>query len=441
MATVSVAPPGAGTPTGTVTFKDGLTTIGQGTLSTSNGVTTAGVTGPATVRADAIDHRVVRRRHGRSGQQLDAAERDGRAGNHDHDGVGLAHRFGLRRGGNPHRDGERRIPAQGTPTGTVAFTDGSTSLGIGTLSTSNGVTSASLTVPLPFVGVQSITAAYGGDTDDQGSSSTPLSVSVGGSSTTTILSASPVGSVYGQAVALTATVSVASPGVGTPTGTVTFTDGATSLGTGTLSTSNGVTTASLTVTLPVLGTQSIKAAYGGDTDDQGSNSTPLGVTVGQDSTNTTVSASPVGSVYGQAVDLTATVSVASPGVGTPTGTVTFTDGATSLGTGTLSTSNGVTTASLTVPLPALGSQSITAAYGGDTDDQGSNSTPLSVTVGQDSTITSVSASPLYSVYGQSVTLTAAVTVAAQASARPRAGSRSPTGRPRSGQARSARPTA
>ena len=41
----------------------------------------------------------------------------------------------------------------------------------------------------------------------------------------------------------------------------------------------------------------------------------------------------------------------------------------------------MTSAILTTALPALGTQSITATYGGDTDDQGS-STALSVTVGQ-----------------------------------------------------------
>ena len=41
------------------------------------------------------------------------------------------------------------------------------------------------------------------------------------------------------------------------------------------------------------------------------------------------------SMFGQSVTFTATVTVAAPGAGTPTGTVTFMDGATTLGTGTL----------------------------------------------------------------------------------------------------------
>ena len=52
--------------------------------------------------------------------------------------------------------------------------------------------------------------------------------------------------------------------------------------------------------------------------------------------------SPSPSVFGQAVTLTATVIAVAPGAGTPAGSVTFRDGTTVLGTGTLS-SGGVAT--------------------------------------------------------------------------------------------------
>jgi len=64
------------------------------------------------------------------------------------------------------------------------------------------------------------------------------------------------------------------------------------------------------------------------------------------------------SAFGQAVTFTATVSALG---GTPTGTVTFMDGATSLGTEPLSSG----TATLTTSALAAGSHSITAVYGGD----------------------------------------------------------------------------
>ena len=64
-----------------------------------------------------------------------------------------------------------------------------------------------------------------------------------------------------------------------------------------------------------------------------------------------------------------------------------------LGTGTLTTSGGTTSSTLTTSSLALGAHTITAVYSGDGNDQTSTSTALGVTIGQDSTTTTVSASP------------------------------------------------
>src|SRR5262249_58469792 len=53
------------------------------------------------------------------------------------------------------------------------------------------------------------------------------------------------------------------------------------------------------------------------------------------STRTTVVSSHNPSVFGQSVTFTATVAAVAPGSGTPTGTVTFKNGGTVLGSGTL----------------------------------------------------------------------------------------------------------
>jgi hypothetical protein len=81
-------------------------------------------------------------------------------------------------------------------------------------------------------------------------------------------------------------------------------------------------------------------------------------------------------VAGQSLTLTAPVTATS-GSTVPTGTVTFSDGSTSLGTGTLNASGVATysTGSL-----AVGTHSLTAAYGGDTNFAASTSSPVSVTV-------------------------------------------------------------
>jgi hypothetical protein len=77
------------------------------------------------------------------------------------------------------------------------------------------------------------------------------------------------------------------------------------------------------------------------------------------------------STYGNSVTFKATLSIS-----TATGTVTFKNGSTTLGTGTVS--SGIATYSTSTL--AVGSNSITAAYGGDTNDNSSTSSALTQTV-------------------------------------------------------------
>ena len=79
-------------------------------------------------------------------------------------------------------------------------------------------------------------------------------------------------------------------------------------------------------------------------------------------TTTALSSSANPSVAGRPVTFTATVSPAR-GTGTPTGTVTFSDGGSRIGTATLD-SGGTATITTTSPL-AAGSHAITASYNGD----------------------------------------------------------------------------
>src|SRR5207248_1198998 len=117
----------------------------------------------------------------------------------------------------------------------------------------------------------------------------------------------------------------------TPTGTVTFQDGASALGTGTLS--GG--TATFTTSALTAGTHSITAIYGGDANFTGSTSPILTQTINQTaSSSAVVTSSNNPSIIGTAV--TFSVSARRSSDLTPTGTVTFQDGASALGTGTLS---------------------------------------------------------------------------------------------------------
>lgn len=105
-------------------------------------------------------------------------------------------------------------------------------------------------------------------------------------------------------------------------------------------------------------------------------------------TTTAVSATPNPAANGQTITLVATVSKSS-GIAVPTGTVTFKEGSTVLGTGSL---NGSSQASLAVSSLSVGAHSITAHYGGETKYTASTSAPLIVTVVLPPTVTGISPS-------------------------------------------------
>ncbi|MBS1252927.1 MAG: hypothetical protein MAG451_01970 [Anaerolineales bacterium] len=175
--------------------------------------------------------------------------------------------------------------------------------------------------------------------------------------------------VFGQSLPFTVTVAVSetsfTAGAGTPTGNVTFTVGATVLGTATL---DGSGKAVLTTpAIPVGAAQTITASYGGDTNFNPNSGTTT-QTVNQANTVTVVTSSPNPSLPDPAVvTLTANVTAQLPGAGMPTGTVTFTVGAATLGAVPLSGGTAVTTTTFAV----AGTFPITATYGGDTNFIGS----------------------------------------------------------------------
>jgi len=200
------------------------------------------------------------------------------------------------------------------------------------------------------------------------------SVATPPAASTTALAASPTTITVGASVTFTATVTGPSGNTTVPTGTVTFMDGATALGHGTLNAS-GVATYTTTA-LPI-GSDSITAVYAGDANFNPSTSAAVVVTVNAVvATTTALAASPTSALTGVNIGFTATVTPASGAV-TPTGTVTFYDGATSIGSGTLNGS-GVGTFSTTAL--AAGSHPITAQYGGSTAFAASTSTAVTVTI-------------------------------------------------------------
>ena len=95
--------------------------------------------------------------------------------------------------------------------------------------------------------------------------------------------------------------------------------------------------------------------------------------------------------------------------GTPTGAVNFLVNGVAVGNGTLNTVNGLTTATFTTSTLPTGNDAITASYNTNGNLNASTSSAFTqVVVNQTVSATAVAATPNPSVYGQSVTITAAV---------------------------------
>ncbi|MGB8839964.1 MAG: Ig-like domain repeat protein [Aliidongia sp.] len=376
-----------GTPTGSVTFQDGSTTIGTTNL-------VGGAASFTTASFAAGNHSIIALYGGDSVFLSSVSSALSLTINQNVSTIALASTPNPSSGGQSITFTATASGAGGPPTGTVVFLDGATTLGSSTLTA--GV--ASFVAPSLAVGSHAITASYGGDNNFLGSTSAALSQTVNASATTTLLVATPNPSLAGQAVTLTATISGTG---GIPTGSVIFSDGGTALGAGNLT--GGVATfASTSLTA---GSHSLTASYSGGGNFLGSVSVPLTQTVNRTAATVTMIAAPNPSVTGQAVIFTATVTGTG---GTPTGTVTFKDGAVILGTGTLNT--GIAT--LANASLAAGNHSISATYSGDGNFLGAVSSALSQVVNQGSattaSTTTLTATPNPSALGQAVTLTATI---------------------------------
>jgi hypothetical protein len=274
-------------------------------------------------------------------------------------------------------------PGAGVPTGSVTFLDGTTELQ--TVALKAGT--ASISTSDLSLGSHSITAEYNGDgVDYLASTSSPSVELVGGTTVALATSISP--SAFGQSVTFTATVTAAAPGSGVPAGSVTFMDGTTPLGTSAV----GITgIASISTTKLTGGIHAITAMYSGNPVFAASTSNEIDQLVNEANTTTTLSLSPSDgqSTFGQSVTLTATVTGPQ---GTPTGTVNFEDGSTVLATVPVGASGIATfsTNALTVGahvLAALYSGSDSAASSASSTQAFSVSPAATTTILTDSTST------------------------------------------------------
>jgi hypothetical protein len=287
----------------------------------------------------------------------------------------------------------------GKPGGSVTFKDGTTVLGLGTV---DGAGQATFTTSSLSADTHSITAQYSGDGNFSSSTSAALNQLVNQAGSTTVLTSSLSHSSFDQSLTFTATVGAEGPGAGNPGGTVTFKDGTTVLGLGTLNSSGQ---ASFTTSNLPVGTHNLTAQYSGDSNFSTSTSAALNQVVSQVGSTTILTSSLSPSAFGQSVTFTAIVGAKGLSTASPDGNVTFKDGTVTLGSGTLNAGR----AAFTVKSLSLGTHRITAQYTGSANFTASASAALSQIVERASTI-KVSSSSLGAVFGQTATFTATVSV-------------------------------
>jgi hypothetical protein len=248
-----------------------------------------------------------------------------------------------------------------SPTGSVAFYDGGSLLGTSTL---NGSFQAGFTTSSLAIGYHLITASYAGNATHGASISAALPVEI-----TSLLPSAPtnlVAAAGNNRVGLTWTLSTAAGSY--------YVKRATASG-GPYTVIGNPTGAGYDDLTAVNGTNYFYVVSAINAAGESANSNQASGVPGPQPSGTTLVSSPVGTgPYDTAVTFTATVTAFG---GPATGTVTFRDGATVLGTGTL---DGASQASFTTSTLAVASHSITATYDGDGTFGGSVSAPTTYVV-------------------------------------------------------------
>ena len=380
----TVAPSSA---TGTVTFFDGSTVIGQTTLP--NAALTIGTLSPGlhilTATYSGDSYRSASTSPAISSTIVPFATT-----------ITLAALPPILNVGNPLTLVANLIPSSAT--GTVLFRDATLGV-LGQASASHGA--ATLSLPSPARGSYYITAIYSGDANDAPATSPAITTQILLNATSTTLTSSAIHPTFATPIALAAAVAPS-----TATGSITFFDGASNLGSSLLT--NGIATFTVATLTP--GSHNLQAAYSGDTSDSSSTSLATSIAVALDSTTTTLTLAQ--STVPASANVIANIRVSSSNTN-PTGNVSLRSGSALLASGPVANaSNGSAYATLTFSAAALGAgqSPITAFYSGDPDNLPSDSSAISTlitvtTIATAATLTlSTSQIPIQGI----VTLTAAV---------------------------------
>ena len=308
-------------------------------------------------------------------------------------------------------------PGSGIPAGNVAFKDGtdcSTGVQIGSDQALDGTGKASVSTTGLQGGSHTIWACYAGNTN-YGSSSGSVAQTVDKAATTTVASASPSPSVYGQSVTFKAKVTWG--GGDATSGNVKFFLGTACSGTqiGSDAALNGVGEATVSTSTLAASTTAydIKACYQGTTNLDISNGATTH-TVNEAETSLVLTDDTDPTVDGESFTLTAAVSITAPGAGTLAGTVYFYRSGTCASPGTAIGSDGAAPYQVTTSLPVGSYPALLACYKDDPNFADSYGTQAH-TVNKAATSLVLTDDSDPTVYGESFTLTAAVSITAPGS--------------------------
>lgn len=265
------------------------------------------------------------------------------------------------------------IAISGEPRGTIEVSDGvpapnTATCTISLAGTVNETGSCQLTTTV--AGSHTLRAQYlgfGGWDASAGTASHTTNGAAAAATTTLITGDAPDPSVVGQPYLVSVQVNSAG---GTPTGTVSVSDGSVQCTTAALVAGAG----SCSLTSTSAGAKTLTASYPGNASFQASSGT-AGHQVNPAATTTSITSDqPDPSFAGQPVTVNYAVAVSAPGAGTPTGTVTVTASG-----GAESCSASVAAGSCQITLTGLGARTLTASYAGSANfSASSGSTPHQV---------------------------------------------------------------
>ena len=264
-ATIAAAPPGAGTPTGTINFLDG----GNPIAGCQNVAIAAAQAQCLTSALTVGNHTITAAYSGDGNFNTSTGNMTGnpQVVNKANTSIGLVSNLNPAVFGQPVTFTATvavTAPGAGSPTGTINFLDGGNPI-VGCQNVTLQTLQAQCQPGSISVGNHTITAVYSGDgsfnTSNGSMTGNPQVMNKANTSMGLTSSQNPAP--LGTNITFTATISVTAPGAGNPTGTIQFLDGGNPI-TGCIAVAVAAGQAQCMTTALTVGNHTITAAYSGD---------------------------------------------------------------------------------------------------------------------------------------------------------------------------------